>query len=59
VTHNYHSLLHAEPREHPFSYITWLDVLGPRSEMEVGVMHCRLSVHVQCVLIKGQHISTP
>jgi hypothetical protein len=35
VTHNYHSLLHAEPREHPFSYIMWLDVLGPGSEMQV------------------------
>ncbi|KAF6249053.1 hypothetical protein COO60DRAFT_1688492 [Scenedesmus sp. NREL 46B-D3] len=36
VTHNYHSLLHAEPREHPFSYIMWLDVLGPGSEIQVG-----------------------
>ncbi|KAF6256580.1 hypothetical protein COO60DRAFT_1702275 [Scenedesmus sp. NREL 46B-D3] len=36
VTHNYHSLLHAEPREHPFSYIVWLDVLGAGSEMQVG-----------------------
>jgi hypothetical protein len=35
VTHNYHSLLHAEPREHPFSYIVWLDVLGAGSEMQV------------------------
>jgi hypothetical protein len=37
VTHNYHSLLHAEPREHPFSYILWLDVLGAGSEMQVRV----------------------
>jgi hypothetical protein len=37
VTHNYHSLLHAEPREHPFSYIVWLDVLGPGSEMQVCI----------------------
>ncbi|WIA37394.1 hypothetical protein OEZ86_014319 [Tetradesmus obliquus] len=36
VTHNYHSLLHAEPREHPFSYICWLDVLGPGSELQVA-----------------------
>jgi hypothetical protein len=36
VTHNYRSLLHAEPHEHPFSYITWLNVLGPGSEMQVG-----------------------
>jgi hypothetical protein len=36
VTHNYLSHLHAEPREHPFSYIAWLDVLGPGSSMQVG-----------------------
>ncbi|WIA37448.1 hypothetical protein OEZ86_014370 [Tetradesmus obliquus] len=36
VTHNYKSFLHAEPWEHPFSYICWLDVLGPGSELQVG-----------------------
>ena len=35
VTQNYYSLLHCEPEEHPFSYITWLDVLGSGSQMEV------------------------
>jgi hypothetical protein len=43
VTHNYHSLLHAEPREHPFSYIAWLDVLGPGSEMQVGWHACTIA----------------
>lgn len=36
VTQNYYSLLHVEPGEHPFSYITWLDVLAPGSTLEVG-----------------------
>jgi hypothetical protein len=43
VTHNYHSLLHAEPREHPFSYIAWLDVLGPGSEIQVGWHACTIA----------------
>lgn len=37
VTQNYHSLLHAEPGEHPFSFITWLDVLSSSTQMEVSV----------------------
>jgi hypothetical protein len=37
VTHNYRSLLHAEPFEHPFNYIVWLDVLGSGSKMEVSM----------------------
>lgn len=36
VTQNYRSNLHAEPKEHPFSYIAWLDVLSAGSTMEVG-----------------------
>jgi hypothetical protein len=36
VTQNYRSNLHAEPKEHPFSYIAWLDVLSKGSTMEVG-----------------------
>jgi hypothetical protein len=36
VTQNYLSLLHVEPNEHPYSYITWLDVLAPDSTLEVG-----------------------
>jgi hypothetical protein len=47
VTHNYHSLLHAEPREHPFSYIVWLDVLGPGSEMQVGRLVALARTHTQ------------
>jgi hypothetical protein len=39
VTHNFLSHLHAEPREHPFSYIAWLDVVGPGSRMQVGWQH--------------------
>ena len=39
VTHNYRSNLHSEPGEHPFSFITWLDVLGAGSQMEVGNQH--------------------
>lgn len=40
VTQNYLSYLHCEPCEHPFSYITWLDVLSSGSSMEVrrGIM---------------------
>lgn len=41
VTQTYFSLLHVEPNEHPFSYITWLDVLAPGSTLEVmGVRGC-------------------
>jgi hypothetical protein len=40
VTHNYHSLLHAEPFEHPFNFIVWLDVVGSRSKMEVSIGRC-------------------
>lgn len=36
VTQSYFSLLHCEPEEHPFNYITWLDVLSGGSEMEVS-----------------------
>jgi hypothetical protein len=48
VTHNYHSLLHAEPREHPFSYIVWLDVLGAGSQMQVRVA-CMMRMWLQLV----------
>jgi len=36
VTQSYFSLLHCEPDEHPFNFITWLDVLSGGSEMEVS-----------------------
>lgn len=35
ITQNYHSKLHCEPGEHPFSFITWQDLLCPGSSMEV------------------------
>jgi hypothetical protein len=49
VTHNYHSMLHAEPLEHPFSYIMWLDVLAPGSEMQVRRQACACSVRGRCM----------
>jgi hypothetical protein len=43
--------------EHSLSYITWLNVLGPASEMQVGFMHCQASVHVKCLLTEKQRMT--
>lgn len=44
VTQNYESQLHAEPAEHPFSYIAWLDVLSSGSQMQVGCFDLRAAL---------------
>jgi hypothetical protein len=46
VTQNYQSHLHCEPEEHPFSFITWLDVLSAGTTMEVGGKACGLCVRI-------------
>lgn len=35
ITQNYLSELHCEPGEHPFSFITWQDLLCPGSTLQV------------------------
>jgi hypothetical protein len=47
VTQNYLSHLHCEPEEHPFSFITWLDVLGAGSSMKVSA-HTHASNGLRC-----------
>jgi hypothetical protein len=69
VTQNYHSHLHCEPEEHPFSFITWLDVLSAGTKIEVRAESawqccaCRLLQGTGSaslpIIVEQLHVETP